>query len=80
MACEPALRSWSKADTIKSVAPAGDGAAGAETIDCGGRVLMPGLIDAHWHAMMAAAPLNVLLTADVGYINLIAARGSEARR
>ncbi len=64
--------------TIKSVAPAGDGAAGAETIDCGGRVLMPGLIDAHWHTMMAAAPLNLLLTADVGYINLIAAE--EAKR
>ena len=39
---------------------------------------MPGLIDAHWHAMMAAAPLDVLMTADVGYINLIAA--DEARR
>jgi imidazolonepropionase-like amidohydrolase len=62
---------------IKSVAPA-TGAAGARTIDCGGRVMMPGLIDAHWHAMMAAAPLNVLMTADVGYINLIAA--DEARR
>jgi imidazolonepropionase-like amidohydrolase len=62
---------------IKSVAPAA-GVADARTIDCGGRVMMPGLIDAHWHAMMAAAPLNVLLTADVGYINLVAA--DEARR
>ena len=64
---------------IKSVAPeAGPGGANGETIDCGGRVLMPGLIDAHWHAMMAAAPLDVLLTADVGYINHVAAH--EARR
>lgn len=31
------------------------------TIDGGGRILMPGLIDAHWHATMAAVPLNVLL-------------------
>ena len=38
---------------------------------------MPGLIDAHWHAMMAAMPLDVLMTADVGYINLAAAREAE---
>jgi imidazolonepropionase-like amidohydrolase len=64
---------------IKTVGPgAAASTAGAETIDCGGGVLMPGLIDAHWHAMMAAAPLNLLLTADVGYINLIAAE--EAKR
>jgi len=64
---------------ITSVAPAAAAAAvGARTIDCGGRVLMPGLIDAHWHAMFAAAPFNVLMTADVSYITLIAA--DEARR
>jgi imidazolonepropionase-like amidohydrolase len=64
---------------IKSVGrAAAAGAGGSRTIDCGGRVLMPGLIDAHWHAMMAAAPFNVLMTADVGYITLIAA--DEARR
>jgi len=41
-------------------------------IDGKGHTLMPGLIDAHWHAMMAATPLNVLMTADVGYLNLLA--------
>jgi len=46
---------------------------GVDVIDGGGRVLMPGLIDAHWHTMMAAAPLIELLTADVGYLNLVAA-------
>lgn len=46
-------------------------------IDCGGRVLMPGLIDAHWHAMMASLPLTVLLTADVGYLTLVAASEAE---
>ncbi len=30
----------------------------------GGRVLMPGLIDAHWHAMFATLPMAVLMTAD----------------
>jgi imidazolonepropionase-like amidohydrolase len=63
---------------IKAVRPA-DSALGADAriVDCGGRVLMPGLIDAHWHAMMAATPLDVLMTADVGYINLAAAREAE---
>jgi imidazolonepropionase-like amidohydrolase len=52
--------------------------AGARTIDCGGRVLMPGMIDCHWHAMLAAIPLPVALTADIGYIYLKA--GQEAER
>jgi imidazolonepropionase-like amidohydrolase len=47
-------------------------------IDGAGRVLMPGLIDAHWHAMMASMPLAALMTADGGYLNLLA--GVEASR
>jgi imidazolonepropionase-like amidohydrolase len=47
-------------------------------MDCGGRVLMPGLIDAHYHIMMASLPLGELMTADIGYINLAAA--AEASR
>ncbi|MEX0605809.1 MAG: amidohydrolase family protein [Marinobacter sp.] len=43
-----------------------------------GRVLMPGLIDAHWHTMMVAVSMNTLLTADIGYLVLIA--GAEAER
>ena len=50
--------------------------AGARTIAGGGRTLMPGLIDAHWHAMLVRPTLPVLLTADVGYLNLVA--GAEA--
>ncbi len=45
-------------------------------IDGGGRTLMPGLIDMHWHTMMARPPIVTLLTSDIGYINLIA--GAEA--
>ena len=64
---------------IKSVEPAETPLApDARVVDCGGRVLMPGLIDAHWHAMMASLPVTVLLTADVGYITLVAA--DEARK
>lgn len=40
----------------------------ATVIDCDGRVLMPGLIDAHWHAILAAVPMQVLLTVDEGMI------------
>jgi imidazolonepropionase-like amidohydrolase len=48
--------------------------AGATTVvlDGGGRTLMPGLIDAHWHAMMVRPSPALLLTADVGYLNLLA--------
>jgi imidazolonepropionase-like amidohydrolase len=44
----------------------------------GGRTLMPGLIDAHWHAAMAATPMLVLLTGDLGYLNLVAGQQAEA--
>jgi imidazolonepropionase-like amidohydrolase len=43
-----------------------------------GRVLMPGLIDAHWHAFMAATPQMLLATADISYLHLLAARQAEA--
>jgi imidazolonepropionase-like amidohydrolase len=44
----------------------------------GGRVLMPGLIEAHWHAMMVAPTLQTAMTADIGYLNLLAAQAAEA--
>jgi predicted amidohydrolase YtcJ len=34
----------------------------------GGRVLMPGLIEAHWHAMMVAPSLATAMTADMGIV------------
>jgi imidazolonepropionase-like amidohydrolase len=49
--------------------------AGARVIDGGGRTLMPGLIDMHWHAMLIrVTPAESF--GDVGYNNLIA--GAEA--
>jgi imidazolonepropionase-like amidohydrolase len=50
---------------------------GARTIDCGGRVLMPGLIDAHWHSIFAALPVTALFSADLGYIFLAASAAAE---
>ena len=43
-----------------------------------GRVLIPGLIDAHWHAFMAATTQQLLMTADASYLHLLAARQAEA--
>src|SRR5262245_40109292 len=45
-------------------------------IDGGGRTLMPGLIDAHWHAMLVRPTPQSVLTSDPGYLNLAA--GAEA--
>jgi imidazolonepropionase-like amidohydrolase len=48
----------------------------ATVIDGGGRTLMPGLIDAHWHALLVRPTPADAVTWDVGYANLVA--GAEA--
>src|SRR5580704_15757780 len=52
--------------------------ANVRVIAANGRVLMPGLIDAHWHAFMAATPQMLLMTADPNYLHLLAARQAAA--
>jgi imidazolonepropionase-like amidohydrolase len=52
--------------------------ANVRVIAANGRVLMPGLIDAHWHAFMAATPQMLLMTADPSYLHLLAARQAAA--
>jgi imidazolonepropionase-like amidohydrolase len=68
--------------TIESVVPTAAESVPAgpdvRVIDGGGRVLMPGLIDAHWHTTFVAVPAEVALTADPGYLHLMA--GREAQR
>jgi imidazolonepropionase-like amidohydrolase len=56
-----------------SAAPITVDAAQAARVSGGGRVLMPGLIDAHWHAMLVRMTPAATLTADIGYANLVAA-------
>ena len=46
------------------------------TVDGGGRTLMPGLIDAHWHAMLVRPTPPQLMANDLGYTTLLA--GAEA--
>jgi len=61
-----------KIERISSSPIATDRQADTVVIDGGGRTLMPGLIDMHWHAMLVRPTLQQLLTADVGYLNLVA--------
>ena len=53
-----------------------DRRADTKIIAGGGRVLMPGLIDMHWHAMLVRPTPAQLLSNDIGYSTLMA--GAEA--
>jgi len=62
---------------IKALIDAGDVVADAEVIDCGGRTLMPGMIDAHWHSILAGISQAAAMTADIPYVHLVAAQEAE---
>src|SRR5215469_3904292 len=63
-------------EKISNVPIPADRSGNTQIINGGGRTLIPGLIDAHWHAMLVRPPVASLLTADTGYLNLLA--GAEA--
>ncbi|HWK52047.1 MAG TPA: amidohydrolase family protein, partial [Steroidobacter sp.] len=63
-----------KIERISSAPIPADRRADTRIVRGEGRTLMPRLIDAHWHAAMAALPLPMLMTADIGYINLVAGK------
>ena len=70
-----------RGQTIERVAPtpmAGTDGTALTVIAGNGRTLMPGLIDNHWHTLMAAVPLPLLIEGDVGYLNLLAAGQAQA--
>ncbi len=46
-------------------------------IDGSGKVLMPGLIDAHTHVMFTAVPQQEILLSDIGYINVVATKAAH---
>jgi imidazolonepropionase-like amidohydrolase len=61
-----------------STAPIADPPAAAVTrIRGGGRTLMPGLIDAHVHLMFATVPQVVVLTSDIGFVNVAAVKAAN---
>jgi len=62
--------------TISTASIADPPATSVTRIQGGGRTLMPGLIDAHWHTMLVRPTPAALLTGDIGHLNLVA--GAEA--
>lgn len=65
-------------DRIVALPPVGQGPADADRIDCGGRAVIPGLIDAHWHATLVAVSQIVALTQDIGFVHLMSGREAGA--
>ena len=65
-------------ERISSTAIPTDQGANTVLIDGGGRTLMPGLIDAHWHTMFIRGTPAELETNDIGYSNLLAAAEATA--
>jgi len=45
---------------------------GCQVIDGKGGVLMPGLIDAHWHSILARPSILMAMTADFNYVHTLA--------
>ncbi|NNU82229.1 amidohydrolase family protein [Halovulum dunhuangense] len=63
---------------IEALPPAGQGPAEAQRIDCGGRAVIPGLIDAHWHSTLVGVSQIVALTQDLGFVHLMSGREAGA--
>jgi imidazolonepropionase-like amidohydrolase len=63
---------------IKTVSTDPIEADGATVIDGGGRTLMPGLIDAHWHTMYIGTPLEALANGDMVEVAARAVPKAEA--
>ncbi len=62
---------------IKTVSTDPIASDGAIVIDGGGRTLMPGLIDAHWHTMFNSSSVSNTLGSNFGYLNILAADASR---
>ncbi|MBY6066903.1 amidohydrolase family protein [Leisingera aquaemixtae] len=62
---------------ITQIEPNLDAPADALVIEADGQVLMPGLIDAHWHGVIATATVARLMGSGEGYWNLIAAKAQR---
>ena len=66
-----------KDGVIDALLPVDTPVEGALVIDCGQRVVMPGLIDAHWHTTLAAITELDAMSSDAGYVHLVAAHEAE---
>jgi len=66
-----------RGNTIAAVGTGG-GAASATVIEGAGRTLMPGMIDAHWHLLLAGIPQPVMTFEDPNYVYLLSTREAKA--
>ncbi len=62
---------------IETVSQEKPDAEGVTVIDGKGRVMIPGLIDMHWHSAYASIPMQLGLTSDHAYHLLIGAKSNE---
>lgn len=53
---------------VASLAPAGSTQFSGATIDGTGKTLIPGLIDAHWHAVFTTIPAVTAQLSEIGYV------------
>jgi len=65
-----------KIEKISTAAIPVDRSAATQIVNGGGRTLMPGLIDMHWHTMFVRPTPDQMFTEDFGYLTLMA--GAEA--
>lgn len=63
---------------IAALPARGQGPEEAERIDCGGRTVVPGLIDCHWHTTLVAVSQLAAMTQDIGFVHLMAGREAGA--
>lgn len=63
---------------IKQVSTSPIAAPGAKVIDGGGRTLMPGLIDAHWHVLFNSVSQSALLASDFEYLVVMGVKSAGA--
>lgn len=59
---------------ITALPGAGQGPQDAERIDCGGRTVIPGLIDCHWHSTLVGISQIAAMTQDIGFVHLMAGK------
>ncbi len=62
---------------IEKISESMPDAESANMIEGGGRVLMPGLIDAHVHLMFSSVPQMTVLTSEVGFVHVAATKAAH---